>query len=68
MDSKSRRIAVWLTVDEADELLMRCLSSEGEDSELFEQALNRIADAVREACRDDIAPAAPQTISLPRAA
>ncbi len=56
MESDSRRIAVWLTVDEADELLMRCLSSEGDDSELFERALNRIADAVREACREDGAP------------
>jgi hypothetical protein len=46
------RFAVWLTVEEADEILMRCLASEGEDSELFAAALSRIADAVREAVRE----------------
>ncbi len=52
MSGNGPRFAVWLTVEEADEILMRCLASEGEDSELFAAALSRIADAVRESVRE----------------
>ena len=55
MSGNGSRFAVWLTVEEADEILMRCLASEGEDSELFAAALSQIADAVREAVRESAA-------------
>jgi hypothetical protein len=46
MRDEERPVVVSLTVDEAYEILNRCLSSAGDDTPLFRDALRRFAWAI----------------------
>ncbi len=46
MQGDKRLLALWLTKEEADELLSRCLESQEQDTPAFQTALLRLAEIV----------------------
>lgn len=54
MSAHNPNVSVELTVDEAHEILTRCLLASGEDTKCFRDALRKLAFAIERASADEI--------------